>query len=254
MIDEYLRRGVTASLADEHATARRIFEALLLPIAEAEIDLGQHEMVDEVLSVDLHDCVGRYLLAVYVETPAPGRVDAILRAIDEVNGIGALIEPVRAMEKALGRGLPEVDAFLDRWIKRLEGSSRGADEWESDRDRWLRDAVQRREGTEGLARIARATKRPQAVAAWCNAVMKDGDWKNALAAYVEAITLVTSDPWLGEFLDGAALATSKLERKGATKKLEAAWLGAPSLARLLRWLVADDANASWILKRAAAAL
>ena len=36
-VDQYLRRGVTASLAGEHATARRIFEALLLPIAEAEI-------------------------------------------------------------------------------------------------------------------------------------------------------------------------------------------------------------------------
>ena len=40
-VDAYLRQGVAASLAGEHATARRIFEALLLPIANAEIDLGQ---------------------------------------------------------------------------------------------------------------------------------------------------------------------------------------------------------------------
>jgi len=105
-VDEYLRQGVTASLAGEHATARRIFEALLFPIAEAEIDLGQHEMVEEVLSVDLHDCVGRYLLAVYLETPTRARVDAIVTAIAKVNGLGALIEPVRAMEEALGHALP----------------------------------------------------------------------------------------------------------------------------------------------------
>ena len=39
-IDEYLRSGVTASLAGEHATARRILGALLLPIAEAEMISG----------------------------------------------------------------------------------------------------------------------------------------------------------------------------------------------------------------------
>jgi tetratricopeptide (TPR) repeat protein len=251
-VDEYLRRGVAASLAGEHATARRIFEALLFPIAEAEIDLGQHEMVEEVLSVDLHDCVGRYLSAVYIETPARDRVDAILTAIEKVNGLGAIIEPVRAMEQSLGRALPESDAFLDAWITRLESSSSGKNDWESDHERWLRDAVARREGTLGLARIARATKRPQAVSAWCDAVVQDGDWKKALAAYEEAVTLVTSGLWTGEFLDGAALAAATLGRKDATKKLEAAWVGAPSLARLLRWLVADGANASTICKRASA--
>jgi len=83
-VDEYLRHGITASLAGEHATARRVFEALLFPIAEAEIDLGQHEMVEEVLSVDLHDCVGRYLLSVYLDTPTRARVDAIVTAIEKV--------------------------------------------------------------------------------------------------------------------------------------------------------------------------
>lgn len=249
-VDEYLRRGITASLAGDHAIARRVFEALLLPITEVEIDLGQHEMVEEVLSVDLPDCVGRYLLAIYLETPVRARVDAIVTAIEKVNGLGALIEPVRAMEEAL----PESDAFLDAWTKRLESSSSGKDERESEHERWLRDAVARRQGTPGLARIARATKRPQAVAAWCDAVAKDGDWKRALAAYEEAVTLVTSGLWTGELLDGAALAASKLGRKDATKKLEAAWVGAPSLCRLLRWLVADSATAATIRKRAAATI
>jgi hypothetical protein len=166
-VDEYLRHGVTASLAAEHARARRIFEAILPPIAGAEIDLGQHERVEEVLSVDLDD---------------------------------------------------------------LEASSPGEDHCESEPERWLRDAVARREGTDGLARIARATKRPQAVAAWCGAVVEDGDWTKALSAYEEAIALVPPGVRHGDLLDGAALAASKLGRKNATKKLEAAWIGAPSLA------------------------
>ena len=84
--------------------------------------------------------------------------------------------------------------------------------------------------------------------------MKEGDWKRAFAVYREAVEIVTSDVWRGQFLDGAALAASKLGRRDATKKLEAAWLGAPSLARLLRWLVADEAPGASIRARAAAAL
>jgi hypothetical protein len=114
--------------------------------------------------------------------------------------------------------------------------------------------VARREGTNGLERIARATRRPEAVAAWCDAVVKDGDWEKALAAYEEAVALVTSELWRGPLLDGAALAASTLERKDAAKKLEAAWLGAPSLARLLRWFAADDAKGASLRKRAAQAL
>ena len=253
-VDDYLRRGVTASLAGEQATARAVFEALLRPIAEAEIDLGQHEMVEEVLSVDLHDCVARYLVAVFLETATASRADAVFAAIENVHGLGVLVEPIRAMDQAFGRMLPDIDAFLGAWIARLESSPRHVGAWESEHERWLREAVARRDGTAGLARIARATKRHEAVRAWCDAVMKEGDWKNALATYEEAVTLSSSEVWRGGFLDGAALAASRLGRKDATKKLEAAWLGAPSLARLLRWLVADDASSALLRKRAAASL
>ncbi len=253
-VSEQLRHGIMASLAGEHAIARRVFEAWLFPIAEAEIDLGQHERVEELLSVDLHDCVGRYLLSVYLETPTRARVEAIVTATERTSGLGGLVEPVRAMEQALGRALPEDEVFLDAWIERLESSPRGKHEWESEHERWLRDAVARRDGTPGLARIARATKQPRAIAAWCDAVSKEGDWKKALAACEEAVTLVKSGLWVGDFLDGAALAASKLGREDAAKKLEAAWVGAPSLARLLRWLVVDDANAATIRERAAATI
>jgi len=38
------------------STARRIFEALLRAIGDAEIDLGQDEMIDEVLATDVAAC------------------------------------------------------------------------------------------------------------------------------------------------------------------------------------------------------
>ena len=129
---------VAAALAALDADELRAFIGETL---ERLDHLGQHEMVEEVLSVDLHDCVGRCLLAVYVETSPRGR--AILEAIDAVQGISAPIEPVRAMEQALGRELPDAGAFLDEWIARLEASAPTDGDWESDQERWLIDALDR---------------------------------------------------------------------------------------------------------------
>ena len=51
-VTEHLRRATKAFHAGDHASARAVFEAILPPIAVADIDLGQHELVEEVLGVD----------------------------------------------------------------------------------------------------------------------------------------------------------------------------------------------------------
>lgn len=253
-VDEYLRQGVTASLAGDHEGARAIFEALLPPIANADVDLGQHEMVEEVLSVDLLDCVARYLAAVYMTTPSAQRADAVFVATERGYALTYLQDPLGMIERVLGGSLPDCDRFLAAWVECLEPKAGTHREWESEHDRWLRHAVTRRDGISGLERIARTTKRSEAVRAWCDAVVATGDWSKALTVYEEAAEIVSSDVCRGDFLDGAALAARILERRDATKRLEAAWFGAPSLPRLLRWLVAEDASPATIKKRAATAL
>jgi very-short-patch-repair endonuclease len=64
-VSEYLRLASKAFLAGDHASARAVFEALLIPISTVDIDLGQHELVDDVLSVDVHTCVAQYVTSVY---------------------------------------------------------------------------------------------------------------------------------------------------------------------------------------------
>ena len=60
--------------------------------------------------------------------------------------------------------------------------------------------------------------------------------------------------WRGEFLDGAALAAQQLGRRDAASRLEAAWLGAPSLVRLLRWLGTSGPTAATLVRRARKAI
>lgn len=253
-VDDALRQGITASLAGDHASACAIFRALLIPMSDGDIDLGQDEMAEEVLSVDLHDCATRYLAAVYMTTPVEARADALVAAIDEAYGLSYFRDPVEDLQVALGGTLPDMEAFLPAWIARLEQDAKPVSYWESQKERWLRAAIGRRDGVAGLERIARTTRHPEAVQAWCDAVKAAGDGAKTLRAYETSAALVTSEGWRGGFLDGAALAAQLLGRKDANKKLEAAWLGEPSLTRLLRWLLSGEPTSATLRKRAASAL
>jgi hypothetical protein len=51
-VEEHLRRGTRAFLRKDYASAHCILGALLVPIGKCEIDLGQAELVEEVLSPD----------------------------------------------------------------------------------------------------------------------------------------------------------------------------------------------------------
>ena len=63
-VTEHLRRATKAFLAGDHASARAVFEAILPPIASVDIDLRQHELVEEVLGVDARACVAQYVASV----------------------------------------------------------------------------------------------------------------------------------------------------------------------------------------------
>jgi hypothetical protein len=181
-VTEHLRRATKAFLAGDHASAKAVFEAILPPIASGDIDLGQHELVEEVLGVDPRTCVAQYVTSVYTTTPLRNRADAMVRALGQVEGVGTLLSPIKDMEDASAGVLPDLRAFLPLWVKRLQRFRPSKDEWETEHERWLREAVFRADGVGGLERIARKTKRPRACLAWYEALADQGDWTGALGA------------------------------------------------------------------------
>jgi hypothetical protein len=160
-VTEHLRRGTKAFLAGDHASARAVFEAILPPIAGMDIDLGQHELVEEVLEVDARVCVAQYAASVYTTTPLRSRADAIIRAIEQVQGVGTLSSPIKEMEDVSAGTLPDLGAFLPLWVKRLQRFRPSKDAWETEHERWLREAVFRVDGVNGLERIARKRDGPR---------------------------------------------------------------------------------------------
>ena len=119
-VTEHLRRATKAFLSGDHASARAVFEAILPPIASADIDLGQHELVEEVLGVDARACVAQYVASVYTTTPLRNRADAILGALEQVEGVGTLLSPIKDMEDVSAGVLSDLTAFLPLWVKRLQ--------------------------------------------------------------------------------------------------------------------------------------
>ncbi len=253
-VSEHLRLASKAFLAGDHASARSVFEALLLPIATVDIDLGQHELVDDVLSIDVQACVAQYVTSVYTTTPLGDRAGAVFKAIEDVKGVGSLLNPIKDMEDVSAGALPHLGKFLPRWVKRLGRLRPSKNEWESDEDRWLREAVFRLEGVDGLERVARRTKRPQACLAWCEALADAGEWAGSLRAYEASAALVGKSHWRGELFDGATLAAQRLGRSDVPKRLEAAWRAAPTLTRLVRWLSADGPTPTVLRVKARKAL
>jgi len=253
-VTEHLRRATKAFLAGDHASARAIFDAILPPIASVDIDLGQHELVEEVLGVDARACVAQYVASVYTTTPLRNRADAMVRALEQVEGVGTLLSPIKDMEDVSAGVLSDLTAFLPLWVKRLQRFRPSKDEWETEHERWLREAVFRADGVGGLERIARKTKRPQVCLAWYEALADQGDWTAALKACDAAARMVRQSHWRGELLDGAALAAQELGRSDLSKRLEAAWRAAPTMTRLLRWLAVDGDEHERIRSKAARSL
>ena len=247
-VDHHLRAATTAFLARDYAAARHIFEALLRPIAAADVDLGEQELVDEVLGVSVHDCAARWVASVYVTSPPADRADNVLEALNAVDAVAPMAEPLAAMERVVLDPLPGLADFLPGWSALLQREAASGPRWH-ERSR-LREAVMRAEGTAGLARLARTSKCPEDARAWCTAVAAEGNWAAVLRVNDEAVALVESPPDRGDFHDAAALAARELGRPDFAARLETAWRVAPTLPRLLRWLLVDGPDPAAVAKRA----
>lgn len=254
-VDEFLRAGMNAFLSRDYAAAFKVFRSLLAPIGDGDIYLGQDELADEVLSVDLTECAAMHVVAAYISAEAQHRADAVSSAIRDVHGVAYLSEPLREMERVTVDSLPGFDAFVRRWRTLLEESTGDRDgAWAHDEKLWLREAIERMEGAAGLAHLARTTRHADDLRAWCCALMAVKDWKAVLAACVEAADKVTDGEYArGKFLDGAALAAKQLRRRDLPSRLEHAWREAPTMVRLRRWLGTATSRAT-LMKRAVLAL
>lgn len=255
VVDDYLRQGTQAFLARDYPAAFRIFRALLIPINDTHLHLGQNELVDEVLGVDLQACTRQYAVAMYMTAAPKDRAAAVLSAIQSVEHIGFFSRPLHDLEQILIEPLPDFNDFLVGWRSLVEARRRRAAESIQDRleDQWLREVVARTQGPSGLAELARASRRVDDLRAWCQAWVDAGDWQAAHRAFIEATELAADQERVGaELLDGAALAAQELGSDDLDALLERAWRRAATFTRLCRWLGGSTSKDVFVQRMAAA--
>jgi len=114
--------------------------------------------------------------------------------------------------------------------------------------------VQRLEGSDGLAKVARSTRRTDDLRAWCRSLLDVGDWKAALPAFEERpVSSPTRTTREGSCWTVPRSPRSSWVADDLPKWLEHAWRASPSMLRLRRWLGSAGSKAA-IRKRTAEAL
>lgn len=230
-VDDALRLGSRAFLARHYDAARRIFGALLQPVGECTIYLGQDQDLAEVLDVDLDTCAAHHVVATYMTAPASARAHAVLAAIRSVDSIRGFSEPLRELQGCAVEPLPDFDDFVVAWREVLAQLDKPPQQ------SWLRELIVHELGPGGLATRARQSRHVDDLNAWCDALVEARDWAGARAAYDEAASLVEDNDYhTGAFLDGVALAAQELGAPDLDAALERAWRRTPCLVRLQRWL------------------
>ncbi len=243
-VDALLDRASRAFLRRNYAAAHRIFRAVLEALCEAQIDLGQEERVEDVLSSDLDGCAAQYAVSAYMLSAPKDRARAVLETTEITEATWFRHAPLRHMERAAIEPLPELETFLRSWRvvaeKAAAAEERGG--WAGP-GAWLREVAERTDGAEGLLEVARASGARQDYLAWCARLVADGDTSGALAAYEEAAASARdSEIDRADFLDGAARMAEQLGRPDVSARLERAWRCYPTMARLLRWLGSDGGS------------
>ena len=89
-------------------------------MANVDIDLGQHELIADVLSVDARVVVAQYVASVYTTTPLEKRAKAVDDAIQRVAAFASIGSPIADMEGASAAGRStSSDGGLQRMTGRM---------------------------------------------------------------------------------------------------------------------------------------
>jgi hypothetical protein len=235
-VDELLQRATRVFLGGDLELALTAWRRLLAPLSEGEIHLGEDELINEVLSTNLHEVMARCLLAAYCLAPLEARAEALWKATDEFGWLSYLSDPIREMETVSTKPLPDLNAFLPSWFQYLQTRVKpdAAGRFEDATDGMLREAAARSGGASALRDLARGKGGLFAWHDWVRLLVVDKRWKEAAAALVEAAGAAREGSQRASFLDSAGALAMARQTGDVADLLAQAWRAKPSVPRLMR--------------------
>ncbi len=165
-----LRRTRRQVLAGRVEASRKVYELVIKTLLDLEFECEPESFA------------GSYLVTVYEQEDAH-RISAMQAAVESLIELGGVSTPLALLEKAAIRPLVGFDAFLVDWAKatleQAESSIGPAN------NSIVREAFERIEGTDGLARLARQSNDVGSYREWISRLTRAGQLHDALAAVAE---------------------------------------------------------------------
>jgi hypothetical protein len=222
----------------------RLFEALTLDV-QPEESSRRARMLSE-LSDELADTFLAYLHALYETTPLELRPQRLLSEVERLYPMILELPTLEDMSEIAQRPLPQLEELLPAWLAQLRSRPPGpgalhAVAWA----RLLLEAVERLEGTEAAAELARkgCPERPELLQDWFDLLVWQERLDEAEAAVTRALQEAGDPERKAHFTDWlAGLAHARGQSRQRQKLLQQAWRLKPSWLRLL-WMYLTTPNA-----------
>lgn len=245
-----LSRADAAYEGGAYAEARRAWEALFGALAAGAFSLDGAERAGDALP-GLDRATSRYLVSVYETSPA-SREPSVWDALAVAHALSPVRDPLAAMASAAPSPLAGFDDFAQGWTVRLEYAdpSPRTGAFETEHERWLREAVARTRGADGLRALAMRTGRPAVFDAWISALRSEGRADDALSATATAMLTVRDGSHRARYAERRVrLALSLGRTEDAHHALRDAWRAEPTVPRLLRVATFGDPPSHVLVER-----
>jgi tetratricopeptide (TPR) repeat protein len=228
-MDGLFRGAADCFVAGRLELARDAYGRLLSLLADEEAGFCGQLSPEEMLETEVGEAKARYLRALYETAPDGERPDRLADELSRLGWVGGDVA-LRQIAETRRTPLPDLDAFLPRWIEQAGADGRLGVEL-------LIEAVELARGSDRLAALARerGVRQPEIFLAWADALAREERLDDAAAACRKALAAL--DPVgetraeIGERL--AEIAERRGERDIVLQGRQAAWAASPSRARLL---------------------
>jgi hypothetical protein len=261
-MDELFARAATAYLSENHALAARIYGSLLSAFRHKHrvgVFCGP-KPPEEMIETDTDEAKRRYLRALFIVHPKDDRAKRLRAECERLADVGQTDITLRGLMSASQDGDAELsyNELLPDWIEVLRHSSAEDRSWAREARRLLREAVELKDGADGLGMLARTdgASHPLAWHAWVGKLVQGERWAEAISAAREGLAILRDESHRARLADRLALlAASTGDHEITLEGALYAWRAQPTDVRLLHLVAASNAleRTSSVLQREATA-
>jgi hypothetical protein len=243
-VEALLDRVNRQYLTGDFQRVGRLYGRLFWGLEQWERARPDESTGDEMLNGTLEQAGLRYLVSLFLTTPAAGRPRAMLHGCDLVDRMCLLVDPMKQLlDEApleIGDSLRDFEPAWQDLLERelIRTKEEGHDLWPL--LGWFTKSVQRSGVAGGLLRVARLSDDPVTWEEWVDELIRAEAWSDVIETVSEALSSVGRSLFGARLADLAVAAAFRVEAcPERLRWAERAFRSEPTIRRLLILSVAE---------------